>query len=520
MLVVDLPTGVALPRGLVADEQGTIAFDPARISGVIEHPSWLLSRIDASDCAVDVVVLSVDAAPSSGPQLRRWGYGWRCGRDLEADWLPIAALEGRVRSTQWIHVDGDIRAVTSWPVEGVACDLRGLLIADSTEIWICRRRSAACRRFRDVSTPVFDSRIRVCHGSPVLGLDRLVPDAGRLWVSHSDAFAACFGATPYSNRGWYQGVDRVSASVPVIYMVVPAGEERVLDRPCSLYESDASTREICFAGVSGYELVIHRDATVFSEHRFDSCHDALGHHGVELILLSQAPVIDDELAGRCRPFRQALEAFLAMPLDVALRIPCKQWALHFWLAARGVRSLEVSELPWLRDVMERLWLPPIAAATTLAERGYHSIEHLLQVSSTAAYIAQQEGENLVVSALAGLLHDSGRQGNEDGSSHAERGVALMERVLGRPLRYLLAPADYQRVREAIALHATDRTSQDRAIGACWDADRLRLAWERGVDRAFFSTPTGLDLALAGGLDGKISGYGSGNVASQARIDAD
>src|SRR5262245_40615681 len=89
---------------------------------------------------------------------------------------------------------------------------------------------------------------------------------------------------------------------------------------------------------------------------------------------------------------------------------------------------------------------------------------------------------------------SGRNGDEQDIGHAVRSLALADDVVGRELLYLFAPDDVECIRMAISHHASGKRSNDPIIGACWDADRLRLAWERGVEKRFFSTQAGLAFA--------------------------
>jgi hypothetical protein len=499
IILFDLSAGTVLPKLLFGGEASEVLINPKCLRGVIDHPAQLLGRIDNSDAKIDIVVVSSQDCPPLSNDLSKWGFGWRCGRDLDFQWFGIALLEGRVRHAMWISLSSEKPQIQMYgeSLQEDYFDLPSILVATSSEIWVCKKRGPSVVRLRDAKMPNYDTSIKVWHGSPVSNMPKLNLASGRLWASFSDAFATCFGASPHSNRGYFQGVDRFSAETPTIYMVIPSGEEHVLDRPCSLYQIIVNTRELCFTGVNGYEFFIHRPAEVLDEKRYTTNLEALESQGVEIICLSTAAYIDKEIAGQCMPYKHALEGFLSIPLDVALRMPCKQWALKFWLIARGIRKITVSDLGWLQDVIERCWLPVIASEVALPEIGYHSVKHLVQTSLMSAWIALQEEGNPIVAALGGLLHDCGRIGDEDGSTHAALGVSVMERTLGRNLRNLLAPEDFQRVRNAIARHASDYHSNDVAIGSCWDADRLRLAWEYGVDSKYFSLPTGLNLARIG-----------------------
>ncbi len=239
---------------------------------------------------------------------------------------------------------------------------------------------------------------------------------------------------------------------------------------------------------------------VLTEQHFATVAEALAAFDVASILLGSVKA-EDALALRCRPHRHALEGWLGLPLDIALRIPAFAWRIQLWFAARGLDPLTEGDLPWLGRIVERAWLPWVAATraggSTLPEYGYHSLAHLLEVAHLGAWLALRENVNPIPVALFGLLHDAARTDDEPGPAHAEAAAVLFDQMRMSDIRYLLLPRDAERLRVAIAGHAHGERSQDPLVGVCWDADRVRLAWERGVAPRFFSTCSGLQLARAG-----------------------
>jgi hypothetical protein len=249
--------------------------------------------------------------------------------------------------------------------------------------------------------------------------------------------------------------------------------------------------------VPDFEFFVGKPLQVSREHRFESCNAALESFGVNVIKLATAEPIDAALAEKCRHYRHSIEAFVNLPFEIAIRIPSKSWTLRFWLCARGLERCELTEADWLQQILEQSLLPIIAKRSQLPEYGYHSLWHLMQIALFSALIAWEEGVNPIPAMLAGLLHDAAREGDEAGAEHAAAALDFTDELLKTGLRYLLAPEDWARVRFAISRHPFGEQSDDPIIGACWDADRLRLAWERGVSRRFFSTHAGLRLASAG-----------------------
>jgi hypothetical protein len=500
LLVLDVAHSRDIPKA-VANEPGAIRIDSRKVIGVIGHLGDSLYYLDREPTSCwNVVVLTGDDPPNARVGIERWGYGWRCGRDLDTDWAQVAVRERRALSFVWItihHGTASIRQMGNSAIEIESGFLDRVLNDRDTFILTCKRRQHSLARFRDAEIPRTVANVELWHGSSTSGLRYLTAEHRRLWLSFSQTFAACFCASPYTKEGFYQGVERVGIDDPIVYLVVPRGRENCLSRPCSLYRVETPVCELRLVGVTGYETIIHRELEVASEVRYSSCRELFEEANVEVVEMVSSVPVDASLAAKCYPYRHALEAFLEIPFEVAIRLRCKQWALHLWLAARGLAEIPDESLKWLANAIERAWLPMIAADSDLPENGYHSLQHLLKTSLISALIATKEGVNPVVAAFAGLLHDVGRRGDEDDAIHADLGMTWIERVLGRKLRYLFSTADFELIRTAVTEHTKGQVSKNRIIGACWDADRLRLAWERGVNQGFFSTLKGLSYARAG-----------------------
>ena len=500
LVALDIANADALPESLLGCSRDAIRVNAENVRSSVALPSEILAHLDAErGLAPDLVVVSTEPSPITEADSRRWGLGWRVGRDLTANWVAVAVEEGRVASATWCQIGSNGIRTTRAPggedCTGSQLHLGRCLAAASTGVFIVRRSWTPVPRLRDQEPPKTDRLIRLWHGSPVQGLERLAPSAGgRLWVSGSSAFAVSFGSNPYSNQGFFHGVDRISEDVPRVYFAVPRDRENVLDRPCSLYLVEAEVAQLGQDGIRGFEFFLRREVPVLAEQRFATVAEALAAFDILPVRLGSGKA-EDTLVQRCRPHRHALEGWLG------LRIPAFGWRIRLWLAARGLDPLVERDMPWLGRIVERAWLPWVAATwaggSTLPEHGYHSLAHLLDVAELGAWLALREGVNPIPVALFGLLHDAARTDDEPGPAHAEAAAKLFDRMQISDIRYLLLPEDAARVRVALAGHAFGERSQDPLVGVCWDADRVRLAWERGVVPRFFSTGTGLQLAHAG-----------------------
>ena len=495
LLVIDLSSPNQFPKELASVRYA--AVDTARVLGVVSHISGVLKYAESShQDPIAIYVLSDQPAPSNSNSISYWGYGWRCGRDVQRDWAEVLLSEGRAEVIVWVECpSGKVTTIGSASGEIATRSLLEVFSAPCNLLVVRRTPGYNPIRHRDLRPPNSPLAVTGWHGSPVHGLRTLVPTNGKLWLSFSMPFAACFSTTPYSNRGFFQGIDRVGPGLrPQIYLVVPRGHRHSLERPCSIYAAKVGIDELRFKGIHGYEQTCARELRVIEEIEYSSSRVALASLGVEVVELDSSEPIDPALAHRCQPFRHSIEAFVGMPLGVAARLKCKQWALRFWLRARGELECSEEDVPCTVRALHRCWMPTIASYSGLPEEGYHSLHHLFETALSAAWIATKENANPIIAGLIGLLHDVGRTSDEDGEGHATEGVLFVERVLGRELSYLCSPEDLATVKAAIAEHAGGKKSSIPAVGAAWDADRLRLGWEREVDPRYFSTEWGLRFA--------------------------
>jgi sulfatase maturation enzyme AslB (radical SAM superfamily) len=96
--------------------------------------------------------------------------------------------------------------------------------------------------------------------------------------------------------------------------------------------------------------------------------------------------------------------------------------------------------------------------------------------------------------IAGLLHDAGRSDNAADPGHAALGSDIATLVLESWLGHWLDAPVRAAVVEAIRHHAVEGPATGDIAACLRDADRLRLAWERGFDPRCFTTPAGAEFA--------------------------
>lgn len=115
----------------------------------------------------------------------------------------------------------------------------------------------------------------------------------------------------------------------------------------------------------------------------------------------------------------------------------------------------------------------------------HGWEHVSRVYTLAQYIAEREGANRFVTAMAALMHDLGRAFRQDGvkqsGHHADLSVTLATEILNR---YQVAPRRQQDILHAIIAHSFSRGVEPETLeaGVVRDADRLDALGAVGIMR--------------------------------------
>ena len=105
--------------------------------------------------------------------------------------------------------------------------------------------------------------------------------------------------------------------------------------------------------------------------------------------------------------------------------------------------------------------------------------------------------NPLLAMIAGVLHDAARTDDDEGRGHALAGSFLARAVLPKTFPSWVAADGIRRIADAVEHHVDEELPTDVISQCLNDSDRLRLAWERGFEARFFSTPTGKRLARRG-----------------------
>ena len=140
-------------------------------------------------------------------------------------------------------------------------------------------------------------------------------------------------------------------------------------------------------------------------------------------------------------------------------------------------------------------LPLIEKIGTQPKYGYHGLyTHTFQVVQFAIECAISVGTDPLPIMLGAALHDIGRKDmTNDDFSHALHGAKIAQKFLENNFPDMF-PGTLHKIVYAIKNHTIGTKAPDLISACVWDADRIRLAWEKGYDEKYFNTAYGKYIA--------------------------
>lgn len=119
-------------------------------------------------------------------------------------------------------------------------------------------------------------------------------------------------------------------------------------------------------------------------------------------------------------------------------------------------------------------------------RGSHDWEHTERVMKLAIHIGKKEKADLMVLKIAAILHDIGRQAQDQANGkicHAEEGARLAEKIL---VSYPLSDQAKSNILHCIVSHRFRNEHKPETLEAkiLYDADKLDSIGAVGIGRAF------------------------------------
>ena len=140
------------------------------------------------------------------------------------------------------------------------------------------------------------------------------------------------------------------------------------------------------------------------------------------------------------------------------------------------------------DFYQKKVLPYVEKYATQRLDGYHGLHtHTDAVVFRAIDYALELGKNPMPILFAAACHDMAKTHDGYDETHGEKALPLARKVMNRfPKR--LTETEKETVLTAIRNHTTGMQTSDYICACLWDADRTRLAWERGYHEKYFNTP--------------------------------
>jgi uncharacterized protein len=120
---------------------------------------------------------------------------------------------------------------------------------------------------------------------------------------------------------------------------------------------------------------------------------------------------------------------------------------------------------------EKLWQIVLSNKNRIHSK-VHGPEHWARVERNGLYLCQENAADETIVRLFALFHDSMRCNDARDPEHGLRGAEYAKSLLNK--EYELTSEQFELLYEACKHHNKQRTTENKTIGTCWDADRLDL----------------------------------------------
>lgn len=139
------------------------------------------------------------------------------------------------------------------------------------------------------------------------------------------------------------------------------------------------------------------------------------------------------------------------------------------------------------DFYQKKVLPVVKKYATQPLKGYHGLEeHTDAVVFRAIDYALELEQNPMPVIFAAACHDMARTHDLYDEDHGPNAVPLAKKVMAKFPDKLTEDEQFS-VCYAIKNHTLGTQTNDYVAACLWDADRTRLAWERGYHEHYFNT---------------------------------
>ena len=336
------------------------------------------------------------------------------------------------------------------------------------------------------------------HGSPHAGLQQLTASENGVFVSPSLRFAACYESQNMKAGWWRQGVELLSDDPETV--IVHTNNNLTGGLAAEIVEGSAGSTYVIATGQKaravpnscpGFEQLLKSPVKPVAEY-FKQLPTAVTKDAALLfygndIALALPDAFEDfdwsDFVSWMDTDQDVLLAYRSTPFFMIL----------FQQLREAAKPTIPFPLVYWRRLAERILFADLPAYNVKTEaNGYHGLEHGLEVALTTLLLAYENHTSPLAGFLAALLHDLST--STAPHAHTPKGSAeLAADLLADAWLYFSGQADAE-VIEAVRTHAAVSPPPSNTAAYVRDADRLRLAWERGYEAHYFASDLGHELA--------------------------
>lgn len=329
------------------------------------------------------------------------------------------------------------------------------------------------------------------HGSIISGIKHLNNRENH--ISPSIGFAACYCLKINSDLGWVQGIDQIGHNHEVIFISPPTGEKIFYDEVGFLYQIKPN-KDIVFeyGDCDSYDMISGDVLDVLIENRLPCVRSFLQDNFV--ILPEAGDEIELDIACENIEFIR----WMGMPLRLLRCLKSTPFWLNIYREIRFKQTTIISQplIYWERLAIRCLYPLIGGLCRTTCQDAYHGFGHGRDVALTTVLLSYFEGVNQLPAFLAALCHDLEPTLKSTRLNRAEVSAQIVERIFNNEWSDFDGGATKEII-DAVRTHSKTGSYLSKTSAILRDADRLRLAWERGYNPKYFHTKLGHELAIAG-----------------------
>ena len=331
------------------------------------------------------------------------------------------------------------------------------------------------------------------HCSPIKNLTLLNSPSDVVHVSPSLSFASCYALSPDSKKGWIQGIDQIADKQETVYLIPPIDFQINSFGDASMYS--IFPKNLKFLGkmnCCNHDFMIQAPLQVAHEQNIQDLKKYFYDHKVNLV--NHNAIIDISRMGVNEKIQEAFSDWMSLSWDALILLKSTPFYLMLFSELGTEKPcIEFFPLVFWQRLASRCLYPLIPYdLCNIEDDGYHGLSHGLDVGLKCIIYGTALGIPTTTLFLSALCHDLVKQGKEDSIRSSDILFNLLNTVW----------SDYSSVSnnaaiEAINEHSRVTPTKNILSMVLRDADRARLAWERGFVPRYFTTDIGTEIALNG-----------------------